>query len=158
MDIIIRKATASDAENVAKITREAWTPIYEGFRTQLGDDIYESVYKNPLDEKEEVVKSFVLDGSVFVAEIDGVLCGFASFGISGKIGLLTYNAVSENFRGKGIAAKLHNRVFEELKNLGAEIVHVSTGLDDAHASARRAYEKDGFEVSLPKITYYKKLK
>lgn len=157
MNIIIRKANESDIEEVAKIVREAWKPIYEGFRTQLGDDIYEAVYRNPLDEKEETVKSFVLDDTVFVAEKDGVLCGFASFGISGKLGLLTYNAVSEKFRGMGIAAKLHNRVFEELKNLGAEIVHVSTGLDDAHASARRAYEKDGFKVGLPKITYYKKL-
>ena len=158
MDIIIRKATAADAENVAKIAVEAWSGIYEGYRAQLGDDIYNEVFKNPLEAKAERVKASVIGGNVFVAELDGVLCGFATFGISGKIGLLSDNAVSSEFRGMGIASKLHNRVFEEVKNLGAEIVNVSTGLDDAHAPARRSYEKDGFEVGLPKITYYKKLK
>ena len=36
-------------------------------------------------------------------------------------------------------------------------ITVTTGLDDGHAPARRAYEKAGFEKNLPSLTYYKKL-
>jgi hypothetical protein len=37
------------------------------------------------------------------------------------------------------------------------VVHVSTGLDDGHAPARAAYQKAGFVVGLPSITYYQAL-
>ena len=42
-------------------------------------------------------------------------------------------------------------------DIGALAVRVTTGADDAHAPARRAYEKAGFEKSLSSVTYYKKL-
>jgi SOS response regulatory protein OraA/RecX len=56
-----------------------------------------------------------------------------------------------------IAAKLYDAVFERLREAGCEAVRVGTGLDDAHAPARRAYEKAGFEASLSSIVYYKKI-
>ncbi|MBT4097360.1 MAG: GNAT family N-acetyltransferase, partial [Gemmatimonadetes bacterium] len=34
---------------------------------------------------------------------------------------------------------------------------VGTGLDDAHAPARRAYERAGFDIAQQDVTYYKKL-
>ena len=34
---------------------------------------------------------------------------------------------------------------------------VATGLDDAHAPARRAYERAGFDIKVEDVTYYKKL-
>ena len=34
---------------------------------------------------------------------------------------------------------------------------VHTGGDSAHASARRAYQKAGFTVQLPGVTYYREL-
>ena len=57
----------------------------------------------------------------------------------------------------GIAKKLYDAVFERLCDAGCEVVRVGTGLDDAHAPARRAYEKAGFEASLSSIVYYKKI-
>ena len=141
MDIKIRKAKEADAEIVAAIACEGWTNIYDGYKVLLGDDIYSEVYKNPLNDKAEAVKKSVLAGNVFVAEIDGVIGAFASYSVNGKTGTLSNNAVSADYRGMGIAQMLYNCIFEEMKKLGVNIVKVSTGLDDAHAPARKAYEK-----------------
>ena len=35
--IMIRWATAEDAEAVGAIAREAWRPIFEGYREQMGE-------------------------------------------------------------------------------------------------------------------------
>lgn len=159
MNIIIRKATYADAEVTAKIARDEWAGIYDGYRALLGDDIYDSLYQSPLDKKSDSIKNFILTGgNAYVAEADGVVCAFATYSINGNIGTLSNNAVSADFRGNGIASMLYNHIFEEMKSVGIDTVCVSTGLDDAHASARRAYEKMGFKVGLPKITYYKKLR
>lgn len=37
---------------------------------------------------------------------------------------------------------------------GMKYATVSTGLDDGHAPARRAYEKMGFSKNLPSVKYY----
>lgn len=157
MNIKIRKAKERDAEIIAEIASEEWVEIYNGYKALLGDDIYSEVYKNPLKEKAEAVKNAVLTGNAFVAEIDGVIGAFATFSINCRTGTLSNNAVSVKYRGVGIAQMLYNSVFEEMKKLGVEVVKVSTGLDDAHRSARKAYEKAGFKVGLPQIIYYKKL-
>ena len=154
----IRKALPSDITAACDIAKECWADIYAGYREQLGDEIYGTVYAvDPLAIKAERIKRAIEDGRVFVAECDGTVCGFSSFMIDGKLGHLNENGVSSDFRGRKIAAKLYDAVFERLREDGCEVVSVGTGLDDAHAPARRAYEKAGFEASLSSITYYKKL-
>ena len=155
-DIIIRSAAAADAEAVGAIAKIAWKPIFDGYRAQLGDEIFTVLYPtDPLDKKEAEVKQAVEKGVCFVAEYEGKVVGFATYMLEGKVGVLGNNAVA--LRGRGIAGLLHARIFEELRALGCEVARVRTGLDDAHAPARRAYEKDGFTNILEDITYFKKL-
>lgn len=157
-DISVRIATLDDASSVADIVRDGWNDIYAGYRAQLGDGIYDSVYDtDPLLAKAERLKGAICEGRVFVAVCDGKICGFASFAKEGNIGVLKDNAVAPCARGKGVSSLLYSAVFDKLRALGCNVVRVGTGLDDAHAPARRAYEKVGFEVGLPSITYYKKL-
>lgn len=154
----IRKALPSDITAACEIAKECWADIYAGYREQLGDEIYDIVYSvDPLLTKAAKIKSAIEEGRVFVAECDGRICGFSSFTVDGKLGYLKENGVSSAFRGRKIATKLYDAVFERLREAGCEAVRVGTGLDDAHAPARRAYEKAGFEASLSSITYYKKL-
>ena len=94
---------------------------------------------------------------MFVAELEGQICGFATFRVEGVLGTLSENAVASAFRGRGIARLLYERVFAQLKEAGCQAVSVTTGLDDAHGPARRAYEKMGFEKALPSIRYFRKL-
>lgn len=155
-NVKIRPATAADVEALSEIVKVAWKPIFDGYRVQLGDAIYDVAYaEDPLEKKAREVQCSVENGLCFVAEYEGKVVGFATYFIDGKVGNLTSNAVI--LRGHGIAGLLHTRVFEEMKARGCEAVLVRTGLDDAHAPARRAYEKDGFQNAIPGITYYKKL-
>lgn len=153
----IRPATEADCAAVLEIACRCWEIIYEGYRQILGEELYNDVYHMPLQKKMEVVHSEIMDGLTFVAELDGVVCGFASYRIDGSIGIVGHNAVIPEYKGRGIAGKLYDRVFEEFYRHGCTIATVHTGLDDGHASARRAYQKLGFEVGLPSIQYYKKL-
>ena len=156
-EIIVRKAKIEDVYSVCDIAKECWADIYEGYREQLGDDIYERIYTFPLEDKAEKIRLAVEDGRVFVAECSGEICGFSSFLVEGRVGSLKDNAVRKKFQGRKIASKLYEAVFEKLRSEGCSVVRVGTGLDAAHAPARRAYEKAGFEASLSSITYYKKL-
>ena len=156
MDVKIRHASASDKERVSEIARDAWRDIFEGFREQLGEEIYNTVYAgDPLEKKAAAVRDSLDEGMCFVAEYDGEVVGFATYVINGKVGMLSNNAVA--LRGHGIAGLLHERVFQEFKSHGCTVAGVTTGLDAAHAPARRAYEKDGFTNSVETVMYYKKI-
>lgn len=153
----IRRATKADADAVLDIACRCWEVIYDGYRQILGDEIYESVYHQPLELKMKGILQEVLEDRTFVAEIDGVLCGFASYRIDGDCGVVGHNAVMPEYKGRGIAGKLYEQVFEQFRTHGCTLATVLTGLDDGHAPARKAYQKMGFEVGLPSIRYYKKL-
>ena len=156
MDVKIRHASASDKERVSEIAKDAWRDIFEGFREQLGKEIYSTVYAgDPLEKKAAAVRDSLDEGMCFVAEYDGEVVGFATYVINGKVGMLSNNAVA--LRGHGIAGLLHERVFQEFKSHGCTVAGVTTGLDAAHAPARRAYEKDGFTNSIETVMYYKKI-
>lgn len=155
--IAIRPATKADADAVLNITCRCWTIIYDGYRKILGDELFESIYDNPIELKMKHVLEEVLENRTFVAELDGVICGFASYLIDGTTGVVGHNAVMPEYKGRGIAGKLYERVFETFRAHGCTVATVHTGLDDGHAPARKAYQKMGFEVGLPSIQYYKKL-
>ena len=156
-NLTIRCATLADQDAVLEIACRCWEIIYDGYRKILGDEIYESVYIQPLKVKMHDIIQEVLEDRTFVAELDGVVCGFASYRIDGTTGVVGHNAVMPEYKGRGIAGKLYEQVFEQFRIHGCTLATVLTGLDDGHAPARKAYEKMGFEVGLPSIRYYKKL-
>ncbi len=43
------------------------------------------------------------------------------------------------------------------KDQGIKVVRVTTGLDEGHAPARRAYERAGFSLKRESVTYFMKL-
>ncbi len=156
---MIRRATAEDGEAVAAIAVAEWEAIYEGFREQLGDDLFAIVYGDYRAKKRQAVLSNLEGGAVYVSELEGKVVGFITFFYDGEtgIGTISNNAVSGDMRGHGIGGKQYEFVFDKLRKMGAKCVKVGTGLDEAHAPARRAYEKAGFDRSISSITYYKML-
>lgn len=153
----IRRATEADSDSILKIARRCWEVIYDGYRQILGDELYDCIYDQPLDAKANDILQEVLENRTFVAEQDGIICGFASYRIDGTTGIVGHNAVMPECKGRGIAGMLYERVFEEFRAQGCTLATVLTGLDDGHAPARKAYQKMGFEAGLPSIRYYKKL-
>lgn len=52
---------------------------------------------------------------------------------------------------------MYRAVLDRLRRAGAKVVKVSTGLDDAHAPARRACERLGFDRQLTHVSYFMEL-
>jgi ribosomal protein S18 acetylase RimI-like enzyme len=65
--------------------------------------------------------------------------------------------VHPEWQGRGIAAALYQAALAKMRANGMRAVRVTTGLDEGHAPARAAYQKAGFIVGLPSITYYQDL-
>ena len=67
------------------------------------------------------------------------------------------NAVSPDCRGMGLGKAQYLFVLDRMREEGAKYVSVTTGGDDGHAPARRAYESVGFKAFTPSRTYRMKL-
>jgi len=159
MNIKIISAEEKYIDQAIKIAIDAWTPIREEFRRLLGDEIYASQFTDWQTKKAESVKGQLLSGKGYVALSEDKVLGFISYMIhkDTNTGEILANAVSLDARGIGVGTMMYNFVTDKMKSEGVKFVTVHTGLDDAHAPARRAYEKAGFSLSLPSVQYYKKL-
>jgi ribosomal protein S18 acetylase RimI-like enzyme len=96
---------------------------------------------------------------VCVAVEAGLVVGFVTYysDDASHVGEIANNAVHPEWRGRGIGPEMYRHVFQRLRALGMRTVQVHTGGDPAHAPARRMYEKAGFDVSLPGVTYLRRL-
>lgn len=141
------------------ITYEAWTPIFEKYREALGNEMYNDLYGNWKKSKYNRVYAGLTSGRGFVALVDGEIAGFIFYKVDKekKLGMVEENAVAFAYRGMGIAQKMYDRVFSEMRREGMKYTMVETGLDEAHASARRAYERAGFDKSVSCVRYYTEL-
>ena len=94
-------------------------------------------------------------GCVLVSELAGEVVGFITFTLDRerKIGVIGNNAVRPEHAGKGIGSAQYLAVLEIFRREGMQFACVTTGLDEAHAPARRAYEKVGFVPVLSFVEY-----
>jgi ribosomal protein S18 acetylase RimI-like enzyme len=128
------------------------------YRSALGSDIVDIEFP----ECDERIGRNVADHCerfpqwLFVSEVDGEIAGFVTFLLKPEkgLGILDDNAVDPKHQGKGIAVEMYKAVLKHMYDQGIEYARVMTGLDEAHAPARRAYEKAGFNVRHEDVTYY----
>ena len=59
--------------------------------------------------------------------------------------------------GQGWATFMYRHVLAHFRAQGLRFAHVDTGLDEAHAPARRAYEAVGFDRRVPSVEYWQDL-
>lgn len=157
--VAILPAGEEHLEAAADIAVEAWTPIRGIFRRDLGGELYEAFFSGWEERKRSDVIRELTAGRGYVAVLNGRVVGFISyFADEGrKIGIIGTNAVDKSCRGKGIGQALYRFIQDRMRSEGLLFAQVTTGGDDGHAPARRAYERAGFERSLPSVCYYKKL-
>ena len=74
-----------------------------------------------------------------------------------KIGIISNNAVDPCCGVKGVGQEMYRAVLEYFRKAGMLLAQVTTGLDEAHAPARRAYERAGFGLHTESVTYTMKL-
>jgi ribosomal protein S18 acetylase RimI-like enzyme len=161
MDTPIRDLKPEDVDTIVGIALAAWEPIFRYYRQEMGEELFQAVFPDWRAEKARQVEDACRPGSgacVCVAEQEGQVVGFATYYANRSgVGEIGNNAVHPDRQGRGIGSRMYRYVFERLRALGMRYVKVSTGGDPAHAPARGAYQKAGFEVGLPGVDYYRAL-
>jgi len=158
---MIRNYRQEDLQRLKEIGNMAWRKIYEMFKERYGDELFSIIVPDPATVKGGQIESHCAAHPdwLYVCEEGGRIVGFVTFGLDHerKIGEIGNNAVDPTCGLKGIGQQMYQSVFERFKKEGMLFAKVGTGLDDAHAPARRAYERAGFDIHHEMITYYKKL-
>lgn len=156
----MREYRPEDLEKVMEIANTAWQPIRKMSREALGDTISDIL--NPLGDavsKGFQVKEQISSGKygIAVCEHENEIVGFITWTTYGCMGEICNNGALTSSGLKGIGQTMYKYVLEEFKKAQIKVVKVTTGLDWAHAPARRAYERAGFRKHLDSTTYFMEL-
>ncbi|MDE2998173.1 MAG: GNAT family N-acetyltransferase [Gemmatimonadota bacterium] len=159
----IRRAVLKDMERVGEIARQAWQRIHASAAEIMGEEMHAVLCANWEDEKTEAVRRHLEAHPewfrvVVAAETERVVA-FLTFSIDRKksLGRITNNAVAPEAQGKGLGTAMYRYALDCFRSEGLRFACVGTGLDEGHAPARRAYEKAGFNIAQPQVTYYRYL-
>lgn len=155
VELTIRPACEQDKAALQTIRAAAFAPVFASFRKILGATIYEAAQAHEDADQARYLDSLFDDSDwqLFVAELAGECIGFVSIKLdvehgSGEIGL---NAVAPQFGGKGYGTAIYEYALAVMRDSGMRVATVATGGDPGHAPARRAYEKAGFNVTIPSL-------
>jgi len=164
MRIIIRNYQQKDLPFIQDIANRAYRNILEMFKQTYGEELLNIIYPGA-DEHIHIgerVQLYCIDHPELVRickEEGRKIIGFVLFSIDRdkKIGRISYNAVDPECRLKGIGQQMYKAVLDIFRAEGMLYATVMTGLDEAHAKARRAYERVGFNIHHEDVNYYIKL-
>ena len=156
----MREYRDDDLSVVMDIGNKAWREIRKMSRDALGDGISDVLFPDG-DEKSKglQLKAQIESGKygIAVCEHAGEVVGFITYLRSGQVGEICNNAAKSGTGLKGIGQCMYQFLLEKFRSEGVKVVKVTTGLDYAHAPARRAYERAGFSRHLDSTTYYMEL-
>jgi ribosomal protein S18 acetylase RimI-like enzyme len=160
-DVSVRDFESADLDRIAEITKAAWEPVYESYRENMGDELFDAKYGDWREYKVSQVKRDCRrdPASVRIACLDDDVAGYATFSVDkdAGIGEIGNNAVDPACQGRGVATTLYDDLLEEFEDRDLKFAEVSTGLTDPFAPARRTYEKVGFDIERPAVTYWQEL-
>jgi len=160
MPATIRPLTPADTAAVVEFSLRAWAPVFESFRTVLGDRVYQALYPDWSTAQARDVEATCQDDTakVWVTEQEGRPVGFVAVRIDAdaQTGEIYMLAVDPLVQRQGIGTALTSFAVQRLGDAGVGLVVVGTGGDPGHAPARRVYEKAGF-IGLPLVRYYARL-
>ncbi len=158
---MIRPCRAEDVATIVDIGNRAWQPIYDMYAEAYGPELFALTTKDRHSSKGEQIESHWQRHPdwIYVCEEGDAIVGFATFRIDAerRLGEIGNNAVDPDCGLKGIGQQLYAAVLERFRQEGLAFAKVGTGLDEAHAPARRAYERAGIDISHEDVTYFKKL-
>jgi len=158
---LVRPYRPGDLPIIMDIANRAWRGIYRMFREIYGDELFELLVPDERTSKGEQVRAHCERHPewVFVCEEEGRIVGFVTFRLDfdRKIGEIGNNARDPDCDLKGIGQQMYKAVFDYFRKHGMLYAKVFTGLDYAHAPARRAYERAGFNIRHECVEYFMKL-
>ena len=156
----MREYRPEDLETVMNIANEAWKPIRKMSNAALGPEIVKRLNPPGSDNsKGQQLKQQIDCGKygIAICEHEGAVVGFITWKIDGITGDICNNAALPGSGLKGIGQMMYKYVLDIFRKEGVKVAKVTTGLDWAHAPARRAYERAGFSRHLDSTTYFMEL-
>jgi ribosomal protein S18 acetylase RimI-like enzyme len=160
--ITIRRSEAADLDAMHALRRRAYAPVWASFRELVGDELWDLALANSEAEQAALMETLHAGEAgqeMYVAEAGGVIAGFVAVMLNAeqKLGEIGLNAVDPPFQGRGVGAQLYEFALQRMREAGMQAAFVSTGGDDSHAPARRAYEKAGFHHFVPSVWMVRRL-
>jgi GNAT superfamily N-acetyltransferase len=160
--ITIRAFQSGDLPVMQHIRAAAFHPVFQSFRTIVGDRIAALALAEADAEQAQLLEDICKPDSphhVLVASKDSEIVGFFSYTLDApkRIGEIGLNAVHPDHAGHGIGTEMYDYALARMKEAGMAVATVGTGGDPSHAPARRAYEKAGFGPAIPSVYMYKLL-
>jgi ribosomal protein S18 acetylase RimI-like enzyme len=158
----IRAFKSDDLPVMQSIRKRAFQPIYDSFRSLVGEDVFRLEFSDWDQAQGDYLQSICATNSgkeIYVATVDEAVVGFIGLSMNRacRRGEIDLNAVDPEHQGKGIGEFIYRFAIRRMQDAGIKVVKVSTGADSSHVQARRAYEKAGFNVFIPSIMMYQKL-
>jgi len=159
---VLRKFETGDFTPDSPVTVEAWKGIFDGYREQLGEELFNWFYDGWQARKygefcEAMHKNAENNAALTIVDTaDGSVAAMGSYRAQGETGVFCSNAVRPDLRGRGIGTMLYSGMLQSMREQGLKYAQTTTGLDEAHAAARRTYERTGFGYPLPHINCFRK--
>lgn len=154
---MIRLCQAGDLDTICRIAKAAWEKIFDHLEDAFGKELYNKVNPDCRNSKTPWLHKFFAEHPdwIYVAERNNKVVGFICIimNFNSKVAQISNNAVDPFCGEKGVGQEMYQAVFERFKAEGMQAAMVTTGLDDAHAPARRAYERAGFKRKAEQVCY-----
>lgn len=150
----IRPAQADDTARVVELSLAAWAPVFDSFRSLMGEALYQRVHPDWEADQAASVRDAVDRHTTWVAVAAGHVYGFVNvnFDDTARTAEIYMIAVDPAAQRSGIGSRLTAHAMDEMRARGIDLAIVATGGDPAHAPARRTYEKAGF-TGVPQVWY-----
>lgn len=139
MAYVIRKMQQEDIKQVQDVAKTTWNATYEGI---IPSEVQENFLKSAYND--ERMKQRLERSTLFVAEVEGRVVGFANFSPvreDGKVELGAIYLYPEQ-QGKGIGSALLQKGIKDLD--GVNEIYINVEKDNK--IGKTFYEAKGFEV------------
>lgn len=158
---MIRAYREEDFDAASNLLARGFAKIFSALRQQLGEELFLATFGKMEGNRRELLRK-IADAdpaNILICEREGRMVGVITFYADPvrKIGTINMNAVDPECGEKGVGQEMYNAVVERCKKSGMKFLVVNTGTDEAHAPARRAYERLGMHPTHGSINYMMEL-
>lgn len=157
---MIHEMQESDLDAVQDFTELAFEPIFKSFARIMGSHIFALAYPDWRSLQRNLVVTLFEDKHIntWIAKVNDIPAGLVAYKVDdeSKQGEIDFLVVHPDYQNDGIGTQFNEFALQKLRDAGMTLAIVGTGGDEAHAPARKAYEKAGF-IALPSVWYFKNL-
>lgn len=153
-----RWAESDDVELIHQMCRSAWRSVYESIRDTVGNEMFEIVFKDALEQRVDAFAKRAADAprKVRIVMEDSRPAGFAFLGATHrqKLGKIFALGVLPEFRGRGIGCAMCVDAFNTFRKKDLRYVILEATLGEVNEQTHQMCWNAGLYREIPSIDYY----